>query len=151
LTAFYLHVIPLRERKDDITLLANHFLEHFAGKYNKKKIKGFSPEAEELMIAYGWPGNVRELKNLVERFVVLENAEIIRPEHMPKWIYGDAISSEQPATFRLPDSGISLEEVEKDLIQQALEKANYNKSLAAKLLNISYDTLRYQVKKYGLN
>jgi transcriptional regulator with PAS, ATPase and Fis domain len=111
LTAFYLHVIPLRERKDDITLLANHFLEHFAGKYNKKKIKGFSPEAEELMIAYGWPGNVRELKNLVERFVVLENAEIIRPEHMPKWIYGDAISSEQPATFRLPDSGISLEEV----------------------------------------
>jgi DNA-binding NtrC family response regulator len=109
LTAFYLHVIPLRERKDDITLLANHFLEHFAGKYNKKRIKGFSPQAEELMIAYAWPGNVRELKNLVERFVVLENAEIIRPEHMPKWIYGDAISSEQPTgdRFRLPDSGIT--------------------------------------------
>jgi DNA-binding NtrC family response regulator len=152
MTAFYLHVIPLRERKDDIALLAGHFLEHFAGKYNKKRIKGFSPEAEELMIAYGWPGNVRELKNLVERFVVLENAEIIRPEHMPKWIYGDAMSSEQPEgdTFRLPDSGISLEDVEKNLIQQALKKANYNKSLAAKLLNISYDTLRYQVKKFGL-
>jgi transcriptional regulator with PAS, ATPase and Fis domain len=71
---------------------------------------------------------------------------------MPKWIYGDAMSSEQPEgdTFRLPDSGISLEDVEKNLIQQALKKANYNKSLAAKLLNISYDTLRYQVKKFGL-
>jgi transcriptional regulator with PAS, ATPase and Fis domain len=152
LTAFYLHVIPLRERKDDIPLLAAHFLSHFATKYKKKVIKGFSPEAEELLISYAWPGNVRELKNLVERFVVLENAETIQPEHMPKWIFGDTIGVSTPLDekFILPDSGISLEQVEKDLIRQALEKANHNKTLAAKLLNIGYDSLRYQIKKFGL-
>ena len=151
LTTFYLHVLPLRKRKDDIPLLANYFLSHFAKKYNKKIIKGFEPQAEELMINYSWPGNVRELKNLVERFVVLEDAEVIAPEHMPKWIFGDNLGTNQPTDkISLPDAGISLEEVEKDLIRQALEKSNNNKTLAAKLLDISYDTLRYQVKKYGL-
>ena len=152
LTTFYLHVLPLRKRQDDIPLLANYFLTHFAKKYNKKIIKGFTPQAEELMINYAWPGNVRELKNLVERFVVLEDAEVIAPEQMPKWIFGDAFDAKQLAgdKISLPDSGISLEEVEKDLIRQALEKSNYNKTLAAKLLDVSYDTLRYQVKKFGL-
>ena len=152
LSTFYLHVLPLRKRQDDIPLLANYFLTHFAKKYNKKIIKGFTPQAEELMINYAWPGNVRELKNLVERFVVLEDAEVIRPEQMPKWIFGDTLGANQVACDKisLPDEGISLEEVEKDLIRQALEKSNYNKTLAAKLLDISYDTLRYQVKKYGL-
>jgi transcriptional regulator with PAS, ATPase and Fis domain len=104
------------------------------------------------MVAYEWPGNVRELKNLVERFVVLEDAEIITPDRMPKWIHGDILSPDRVASDKmvLPDSGLSLDEVEKDLIRQALEKSNYNKTLAAKLLNISYDTLRYQAKKYGL-
>jgi DNA-binding NtrC family response regulator len=153
LTTFYLHVLPLRKRQDDIPLLANYFLTHFAQKYNKKRIKGFSPEAEKVLVAYAWPGNVRELKNLVERFVVLEDAEVIAPKHMPKWIFGDTLGPQQITgdKISLPDSGISLEEVEKDLIRQALEKSNYNKTLAAKLLNISYDTLRYQVKKYGLD
>jgi two-component system response regulator AtoC len=83
---------------------------------------------------------------------VLEDAEVIAPEHMPKWIFGDTIGAKQPKgdKISLPDSGLSLEEVEKDLIRQALEKSNYNKTLAAKLLDITYDTLRYQVKKYGL-
>jgi transcriptional regulator with PAS, ATPase and Fis domain len=104
------------------------------------------------MINYAWPGNVRELKNLVERFVVLEDAEIIAPQHMPKWIFGDALGTNRLVgdKISLPDSGISLEDVEKDLIRQALDKSNYNKTQAAKLLNISYDTLRYQVKKFGL-
>jgi DNA-binding NtrC family response regulator len=152
LTTFYLHVLPLRKRQDDIPLLANYFLTHFAQKYNKKRIKGFSPEAEKVLVAYAWPGNVRELKNLVERFVVLEDAEVIAPEHMPRWIFNDALGAQKLTgdKISLPDSGISLEEVEKDLIRQALEKSNYNKTLASKLLNISYDTLRYQVKKYGL-
>ena len=116
-------------------------------------IKGFSPEAEKIMIGYSWPGNVRELKNLVERFVVLESAEIISHQHLPNWIFGHTMSNDHRPPenrLRLPETGISLEEVEKDLIQQALEKANHNKTLAAKLLNISYDSLRYQVKKYGL-
>jgi DNA-binding NtrC family response regulator len=152
LSPFYLHIVPLRERKGDIPLLAQHFLSYFTGKYNKKIIKGFSPEAEKIMIGYSWPGNVRELKNLVERFVVLESAEIISSEHLPNWIFGRGLSDERLSEnrVRLPDSGLSLEAVEKDLIQQALEKADHNKTLAAKLLNISYDSLRYQVKKYGL-
>jgi transcriptional regulator with PAS, ATPase and Fis domain len=144
--------VPLRERADDIPLLAEHFLNHFATKYKKKKIKGFSPEAQQALISYAWPGNVRELKNLVERIVVLESEDIIQPQHLPKWIFGESITIGQPAAekFILPDAGISLEDVEKNLILQALEKANNNKTQAAKLLNISYDTLRYQVKKYGL-
>ena len=152
LSTFYLHILPLRERKEDIPLLANHFLSHFAAKYNKKRIKGFSPEAEQQLIDSSWPGNVRELKNLVERFVVLENTEIIRPEHMPGWISSDSFADNQAASgqFMLPEEGLSLEALEKDLISQALEKANNNKTLAAKLLNISYDALRYQVKKFGL-
>jgi len=152
LSSFYLHIVPLRERKEDIPLLANHFLSHFAAKYNKQKIDGFSPEAEQLLIDYSWPGNVRELKNLVERFVVLENTDIIRPEHMPGWITSDSMVDNTVAVgkFILPEEGLSLEALEKDLISQALEKANNNKTLAAKLLNISYDALRYQVKKFGL-
>lgn len=152
LSTFYLHVAPLRERADDIPLLAEHFLTHFATKYKKKNIKGFSPEAEQALVSYAWPGNVRELKNLVERFVVLESEDVIKPKHLPKWIFGESITTNRPHAekFILPDSGISLEDVEKDLIIQALEKANNNRAQAAKLLHISYDTLRYQVKKYGL-
>ena len=152
LSTFYLHVAPLRERADDIPLLAEHFLTHFATKYKKKNIKGFSPEAEQALVSYAWPGNVRELKNLVERFVVLESEDVIKPKHLPKWIYGESITTNRPHAekFILPDSGISLEDVEKDLIVQALEKANNNRAQAAKLLHISYDTLRYQVKKFGL-
>jgi DNA-binding NtrC family response regulator len=152
LSTFYLHVAPLRERADDIPLLAEHFLTHFATKYKKKNIKGFSPEAEQALVSYAWPGNVRELKNLVERFVVLESEDVIKPKHLPKWIYGESITTNRPHAekFILPDSGISLEDVEKDLIIQALEKANNNRAQAAKLLHISYDTLRYQVKKFGL-
>lgn len=159
LSNFYLHVVPLRERKDDVPLLSSYFLSFFSTRYNKKNIRGFSPEAEKFMISYSWPGNIRELKNLVERFVVLENEEIIDVKHLPKWLTEEGItkghfreSHAWPSDnrFILPESGISLEDVEKNLIQQALEKANNNKTRAAKLLNISYDTLRYQLKKFGL-
>ena len=153
LSAFYLHIVPLRERKEDIPLLAEHFLSHFAAKYNKPMIKGFSPEAEQILVNSNWPGNVRELKNLVERIVVLENVEEILPEHIPSWISRSTMRTEQSSNgkFVLPNSGISLEELEKDLISQALQKARDNKTQAAKLLNISYDSLRYQLKKFGIN
>jgi two-component system response regulator AtoC len=104
------------------------------------------------MSAYRWPGNVRELKNLVERIVVLQDTEVITPEHLPRWIFGQETPEERRTgdRFILPASGISLEKVEKDLILQALEKANHKKTLAAKLLDISYDSLRYQLKKFGI-
>jgi transcriptional regulator with PAS, ATPase and Fis domain len=89
----------------------------------------------------------------VERIVVLENTEEIQPKHIPSWISRSTIGVQQSSNgkFILPDSGLSLEDLEKDLILQALEKANHNKTHAAKLLNISYDSLRYQLKKFGIN
>ena len=153
LSTFYLHIVPLRERPEDIPLLARHFLRHFCLKYNNKTLKGFTPEAEKVLMSAAWPGNVRELRNLVERIVVLENAEMIGPEHIPSWISRDSMADiERPNNgFHLPEAGIDLEKLEKKLIQEALEKADHNKTVAAKLLNISYDSLRYQVKKFGLD
>ncbi len=152
LNAFSLHILPLKERREDIPVLARHFLSSFATKYNKRKLEGFSPEAERLLLSYSWPGNVRELKNVIERIVVLEGADMILPEHLPKEISNQSIPVSQMAKdrFVLPPAGLSLDALEKDLILQALQKANHNKTQAAKLLNISYDTLRYQIKKFGL-
>jgi len=154
LSNFYLHVVSLKERKEDIPLLARHFLKYFSVKYNKKNIEGFSSEAEKLLMDYQWPGNVRELKNLVERFVVLENTVKIRPEHLPLWISSGSgtqrAEKSSQKRFILPDSGISLDAVEKDLIIQALERANDNMTAAARLLGVTYDSFRYQLKKFGI-
>jgi len=151
LNAFSLHMPPLRERKEDIPLLARHYLECFAVKYNKAIITGFSAEAEKLMVSYNWPGNIRELRNVVERLVVLESTTIILPEHLPKEMISHAgTDSGLTADFPLPDQGIILDDLEKKLIIQALERAGGNKTLAAKLLGLSYDSLRYQIKKFKL-
>ncbi|MBI5058137.1 MAG: sigma-54-dependent Fis family transcriptional regulator [Nitrospirae bacterium] len=152
LSTFYVHIVPLRERREDIPLLARHFLSLFARKYNKKKTIEISPEAEKLLLSYSWTGNVRELKNLFERFVVLENIDLILPEHLPHWITGPAKFQEQPAggKFTLPESGLSIDDLEKDLIMQALEKSGNNKAQAAKLLNMTYDAFRSHLKKYGI-
>lgn len=150
LSAFAMELSPLRERGDDILLLARHFLRYFASKYLKKGIKGFSVEAEKAMLSYGWPGNVRELRNIIERCVVLEEMETITREHLLPNLAGWAGSPTASARFILPEAGLSLEELEKDLIRQALERTGANQTKAAKLLGISYDTLRYQMKKFAL-
>jgi DNA-binding NtrC family response regulator len=152
LTAFSLHLPPLRERKGDILLLARHFLDGYTEKYKKMSLKEISPEAEELLVAYRWPGNIRELRNVIERIVVLENGEIVRPEHLPAEIahFRERSATKPGPGMMIPDTGLSLEEVERNLIVQALEKAGQNKAAAAKLLGITYDSLRYQVKKFGL-
>ncbi len=152
LSTFYLHIPPLRERREDVPILLKHFISIFSKQYNIKNIREFSPDAVQRLMSYEWPGNVRELKNLVERFVVLENTEVIHSEHLPAGITNLVEERDQSSNkiFSLPDSGISLEEVEKDFIRQAMEKANHNKTHAARLLDISYDTLRYQLKKYGI-
>lgn len=154
LNAFSLHIPPLRERREDVPVLAGYFLSYFCAKYNKKAIRGYSPEAEKLLVSHEWPGNVRELRNVIERIVVLEGGEMILPEHLPKEISAKhslaSSKSIETSAFILPEGGISLDDVEKNLIVQALERARNNKTQAAKLLQISYDTLRYQVKKFGL-
>jgi len=152
LNAFSIHLPPLRERKEDIPVLAGHFLSWFCRRYNNFALKGFSREAEQMMSSYRWPGNVRELRNVIERFVVLEQSGMIGPEQLPKeMIQPPASDGGGPSgRFRLPESGISLDDVEKDFIVQALERGKQNKAVAAKLLNITYQSLRYQIRKFGL-
>jgi DNA-binding NtrC family response regulator len=151
LNTFPLHIPPLRERRGDIPLLARHFLEVFAKKYLKKAIRCFSPEAEEMLCAYGWKGNCRELRNVIERIVVLENVETILPEHLPVSLTNrEFVERRELARYILPPNGVCLEAVEKDLIEQALEQADFNQTKAAKLLDVSYDSLRYRIKKFGL-
>jgi len=135
-------------------LLARHFLSQFAEKYKNQKIRDFSPGAEKLLTFYRWPGNVRELKNVIERIVVLETTEVILPEHLPKEVLNQpaagAAAFQTAEKYVLPETGISLDDIERDLIAQALERSSNNKTIAAKLLNISYDSLRYQIKKFKL-
>jgi len=154
LSTFYFHIPPLRERQEDIPLLLEYYMAYFVSKYHRKSIP-ISPEAKKLMLAYDWPGNVRELKNLMERFVVLESAERILPENLPRWLVNRSsatMTGQQPSEskYLLPDAGISLNDLEKDLIMQALEKTNNNQSQAAKLLNMTYDAFRSHMKKYGI-
>jgi transcriptional regulator with PAS, ATPase and Fis domain len=152
LNAFLLHIPPLRERREDIPLLARHFLTLFSQTYLKKAIKGFSKEAEEILCAHDWMGNCRELKNVIERIVVLENVETIMPEHLPAALTKrPVVEAGESSRFILPEESISLEEVEKDLLEQALERTKNNQTRAAKLLGISYDSLRYRIKKFGLS
>lgn len=152
LNTFSLHVPPLRDRKEDIVLLAKHFLDDFSKKYGRRTLEGFSPEAEELLSSYRWPGNVRELRNVIERIVVLENGDRILSDHLPKEIFRKerAASKEYDSGFTLPDAGVSLDELERNLIRQALVRAGNNKTVAARLLGMTYDSLRYQIKKFGL-
>jgi transcriptional regulator with GAF, ATPase, and Fis domain len=152
LNSFALDLPPLRERGDDVLVLARFFLDQFSTRYDRKTPIEFSPEVKRLLCAYKWPGNIRELKNTMERIVVLKGGDVILPEYLPKEILGQAPGSASSigALISIPDEGLSLEEVEKSLIIQALEKAGGNKTRAAKLLDVTYDTLRYQIKKFGL-
>jgi len=104
------------------------------------------------VLNYGWPGNVREMKNCVERLVVLGSEGDILVSHLPFPLNSESVSQGPSAErhFLLPESGLSLDDLERDIILQALERTGGNKTQAAKLLNITYDTLRYQVKKFGL-
>lgn len=155
LSAFNLHLAPLRERVEDIAPLTQHFLSTFAVKYNKNDIKGVLPETEKIMLSYTWPGNVRELRNVVESIVVLEHTEFIEPQHLPDRIRegssgSSRSSAKEDGRFILPESGISIDELERDLMIQALKRTNFNRTSAAKLLSLSYDTFRYQMKKLGI-
>lgn len=157
LSAFALHLPPLRERKEDILPLANYFLHFFSQRYQKKNIKEFSPDAERLLALYPWPGNIRELRNVIERCVVLESSSTINASHLPLEIAGSSsattpqfVERRKTNRFILPEEGFSLDDMERDLIVQALERTNFNQTKASKMLGVSYDTLRYQMKKYGI-
>jgi DNA-binding NtrC family response regulator len=133
---------PLRARREDIIPLARHFLLDLNGTFHKA-IKGFVPETEKLLLNYAWPGNVRELKNLIERLVILTTSDYIEPAHLPP-PFGLPIDG--PLLAQTPDTIGRLSEVERAYILQAVQRAKGNKSLAAKMLGISRQTLRKKLE-----
>ena len=141
-----LHVPPLRERREDIPLIAQHFLTLFAEK-NHKNIKGFTPRAMDRLLKYNWPGNVRELMNAVERGVVLSRSEYLDEEEFSLVLQDQPRSAEPPV---LHITAPSLDAVEKETILRALETSAGNKSEAARRLGITRRTLHLKLKKYGM-
>ena len=152
LCTFQFHISALKDRVEDIMPLASYFARFYSDRYQKGPIRGFSPAAERMMTLYEWPGNVRELRNTIERIVVLESSDFVESDHLPRELVLRNGPSDQmdPFAIRLPEEGISLEEVEKELIVQALGRSGNNRAKAAKLLSLGYDALRYKIKKYGL-
>ena len=140
---------PLRERREDIPLLAQHFLTRFA-EMNRKTIKGFTPQAMDRLLKYAWPGNVRELMNAVERGVVLSRSEYLDETELP-WILSGDGPVEQPQGAPPVLSGeASLGELEKATILKTLETVEGNKSEAARRLGITRRTLHQKLKKWGM-
>ena len=168
---------PLRDRREDILPLVYFFI----GRYNKrfkKSVRGITPETKELLVKYDWPGNVRELKNAIERAMILEDDDMLRPVYLPFSvgsplssltafevssggnIAAGAVQSPQSETqvvngknlprLSIPEGGTSLEEIERSFVEMAMQQANRNQTQAAKLLDISRDALRYKLKKFGL-
>jgi transcriptional regulator with PAS, ATPase and Fis domain len=133
-------VPPLRERKDDIPLLASHFLQKFSQEKGKE-MNSISPEVLEILVAHSWPGNVRELENVIEYAIIIAKQEKILPKDLPQYLLQQALPTIQI---------FSLQENEKNLIIKTLEETNWNKHLTAKRLKINRSTLYGKMKRYGL-
>jgi len=147
---FYrLQVMPirlpaLRERKGDVRVLAAHFIDRFNREF-RKRVQGLSPAAGDLLDSYGWPGNVRELRNAIERAMLLVDRDRLEPEDFTTLTRTVAATQ-----FRLPAEGVNLEEVERQLLVQALDRAGGNQTQAAQLLGLNRDQVRYRIEKFGL-
>ena len=141
LNVITIQIPPLRERREDIPLLAQHFLGRYAVK-NAKTITGFTDEALDLLQSYAWPGNVRELENVIERAVVLTRGSMISPADLPDTLAG----ADQAARHLVISVGTPLEEVEDRLIEETLRYARGDKTLAAKLLGIATRTIYRRMK-----
>jgi two-component system NtrC family response regulator len=148
LSVVTIHIPALRDRKEDIPLLTDHFLQKWCSRYQLPLI-AISGEALEILKKYNWPGNVRELENVIERLAVLNKGEAIRPEDLPLEMR-QAKNRIANITLELPDGGISLEDVEKEILLRALEKNRGNQTHAAQYLNITRKTLIYRMEKYGI-
>jgi two-component system response regulator AtoC len=159
----------LRERKEDIMSLVEFFLGHYNRKF-RKSVQGISEETRRLLLNYDWPGNVRELKNALERAMILEDGNQLRPDDLPFSVASGrsnaivennhrSVVPEAPLVpgkrrlppLFIPEGGTSLEDVEHALVELALQQSHRNQIKAAKLLNISRDALRYKMKKFGLS
>jgi two-component system response regulator AtoC len=144
-------VPPLRAHLDDVPTLAAHFIARYNQEL-KRQVAGVSPQAMELLRAFSWPGNVRELRNVIERaFILHASADEIRPEHLtPELREVSAPRSREQLVPPVDEHGLVLDDVERRLIAEAMERASGNQSKAARLLGVSRDTLRYRLKKHGM-
>jgi DNA-binding NtrC family response regulator len=151
-----IHIPPLRERRGDIPLLADHFLRRYT-RENEKPIAGLDDDALSKLVAYNWPGNVRELENAIERAVVLTRGEQLTPEDFPPEISGQQPVANNNAAFDFRPDGRTivplkkaLEGPEKEIIAATLASVNWNRQKAARLLDINRTTLFNKMRKYGL-
>ncbi len=141
---------PLRERKEDISALANFFIRRFAGEL-KKKIDGCTPEAQKMLMRYNWPGNIRELENAIERAMLLTDGLLIAAEDLRLGeIATTQTAREAQAPVRIPPTGIPLEEVERCALIEALKMSNWVQKDAAELLSISPRVMNYKIKTLGI-
>lgn len=143
LSVIPLFIPPLRERTEDIPALVTHFLK----KFDAPPEVSFSPEAVQLLKSHSWPGNIREMQNIVERCIILRKKNIIAPEDLQLL---NPMAAEECQDISIPDEGVSLEKIEKQYILKALEKADQNRSKAARLLDVPRHVLLYRLEKYGL-
>lgn len=149
-----LAVPPLRERGEDVLHLARHFLALHSTRYRKPGL-AFAPGAERALLAYGWPGNVRELRNAVEQAVLLAEGPVIEAAGLPfcALLGGEPARTPAPPPPAAPltlAGGSTLDQIEREMLSQALERSHWNVTHAARLLGISRDTLRYRIDKHGL-
>ena len=136
---------PLRERGDDIPLLADRFLREFAAQHHREP-KEVSREAMQLLRLYAWPGNIRQLRNLMERLVITVKDAAIHPEHLPEEIR----ASKEDARTMVVVLGSSLKDIERETIRRTLAEVTNHREKAAKLLGISLRALQYKIKEYGI-
>jgi two-component system response regulator PilR (NtrC family) len=145
---------PLRDRKEDIPILASHFLKKYSEELNKNIFK-VSPEALTMLLNYGYPGNVRELQNIIERAVALGNGNELTPQHLSSYLDEQIQTKRSAIDLDIPPDGIDLEkvieEIERALLLKALDRTKGIKKKAAELLRINFRSMRYRLEKYGLD
>lgn len=152
LSVIQIDIPPLRERGDDVLLLAEYYIKSLNEKFQmKRKIKGLSQTTIDIFKQYEWRGNVRELKNVIERALILEDSELITLTYLPRDLTAghETIHTKDAhvSGFVLPPNGISLDDIEMSLVRQAIDRSGGNQTRAAELLGISRDQLRYRLKK----
>ena len=141
-------VPPLRERREDIPVLIDYFLKKHT-KNTSRLVTGLTSETKKLMNDYSWPGNVRQLESAIERAILLSEGDQITVEDLPSEVRQEVGPAAEGA-FKLPAEGINFEEVERNLITQAMEQTDYNITKAAKLLGLTFRTLQYRLEKFGI-
>jgi DNA-binding NtrC family response regulator len=145
-----INIPPLREHKEDVPALVDHFIRRYAAE-SGKPIHGIKPAALKALLDFHWPGNIRELQNIIERAIALSAGEVIEPSdiHLDTFTLRKGPATASPETHFIPD-GMTLDQFEDEIIHEALRRANGNKSQAARLLGLSRNALRYRLSKIGV-